>query len=713
MNQLPEASAERWDRQLALAGRACILLLLIAACVLQLRTPVVGWDTDLWYHLSHGRYLYDSGEIPSSTYFSFLTPERPFLDYYWGFQALIYPLFLGTGYHGLIVLRTLLYGATMTLVALLLLRGGRRASPALAVAAGIFSLELLVIADRSLLTRPHTISYLAIAAFVYVLECRRSWSLVLPFVAVVWVNAHGVEYPVLVLICLAYLVDVYARRWRSRREETPRDLRTLTALGLSLAAIFATPHGSRLLAVPFTSTDVATYYIAELEQLTLTDLLMFEISADGIPHETAFNLLLAAAAVAAIGLLARRRARLCHLLLLAGSLGLLWRGERFRIELALLTLPLLSAALARWSGSWKAPRRGRSTALACLGIAVLGGLSLPLMIPGKDWAYPLAGVRVPEGTTRFLNGLQASGAVMNHTNYGGYLIWALEPRYKIYMDMEVPFAFSDTDMFRGSGFFADPTLMTGVLAQYRPAFIIAHLDIRDFPERIRAHPEYAPVFFDNVSVLYADRSRFPHLAALEHVDAYALQDRHLPEVTSEAAAKMLRELHAVLEIVPNVDAANQAAAILYNRQGEYARARGHAEAIIASSPTIPQGHLMKGDALSGLGQIDEALRSYRRAARLAEDEEEERQAHRSLAIAYSRNGESRKSYRSLLKAMGRFDIRASFLELQNLASLALQSGDLEMALVTYRFARLKVPAEETEWQHRIDAAIADLEARSR
>ena len=46
-------------------------------------------------------HLLATGEIPDTSYFSFLSPPRTWVDYYWLFQALVYSLYEAAGYGGL------------------------------------------------------------------------------------------------------------------------------------------------------------------------------------------------------------------------------------------------------------------------------------------------------------------------------------------------------------------------------------------------------------------------------------------------------------------------------------------------------------------------------------------------------------------------------------------------------------------------------------
>ena len=81
--------------------------------VLLLGWPIVKLDTDLWFHLSNGKFLFEHHAIPSRAFFSFLASPREWIDYSWLFQAVVYGLYTWAGYGGLIVLRPAVYLATL------------------------------------------------------------------------------------------------------------------------------------------------------------------------------------------------------------------------------------------------------------------------------------------------------------------------------------------------------------------------------------------------------------------------------------------------------------------------------------------------------------------------------------------------------------------------------------------------------------------------
>src|SRR5512133_135422 len=98
-----------------------LFFLILAGCFIT--WPIMITDTDLWYHLSGGRYFWQTGTIARDAFFSYIAPPKSWYNYYWLFQAAIYQLFHLTGYTGLIVLRCRLYGLTAWFICLFFIRG--------------------------------------------------------------------------------------------------------------------------------------------------------------------------------------------------------------------------------------------------------------------------------------------------------------------------------------------------------------------------------------------------------------------------------------------------------------------------------------------------------------------------------------------------------------------------------------------------------------
>ncbi len=412
MTRVASVGAELWAAIGSLArGRVSArelallyLALLFAAVALgALRWPIVAVDTDLWYHLNAGRQIAADGAIPTSAFFSFLRPSPDWLDYYWLTQLGLYGVHALGGPVALVLLRAVLALGTLGF-ALALLRTGRTPE-SLPWGAFVFTLAGLYVLERFTAIRPHAASYLLIAVFLYLLESRRAlWAL--PGLAILWVNLHGIEYPVMGLILGAYLAEAFFARLGAAPETRAASPRALAPVLLAMLCVLATPHGLALLATPFTEVSFAGQYIEELRPVDPASL--FQLSQTGllITQTTLRSLLLLLAAVACLASLRRSTLRPAHLLLLAGGSVLLLRMQRFSIEFVLLALPLLGAfrpptlalaAVPRWLAI------GLAALLACLPFRYLAE------VLDTRCTFPLCARELPDGAVAFLDRAGATG----------------------------------------------------------------------------------------------------------------------------------------------------------------------------------------------------------------------------------------------------------------------------------------------------------------
>ena len=88
---------------------AYLAFLVLASTVMVGRSPIRFLDSDLWIHLSGGRYLLEHHAVPRESFFSFISPPREWLSYAWLFQGILYLLYTWLGYYGPILLRTAMY----------------------------------------------------------------------------------------------------------------------------------------------------------------------------------------------------------------------------------------------------------------------------------------------------------------------------------------------------------------------------------------------------------------------------------------------------------------------------------------------------------------------------------------------------------------------------------------------------------------------------
>jgi tetratricopeptide (TPR) repeat protein len=667
-----------------------------------LQWPIIGLDSDLWYHLNSGRFIITQHSIPHTSFFSFIAPSKEYTDYYWFFQALVYQIYSWSGYFGLVLLRTGLYLFTIALILLYLFKNRQQINPyALLI---LFTLYAFVLFFRFELVRPHAFSYLLIILFLYILEYQAGKSYLLLPLAILWVNLHGIEYPVMLLIVIAYLSEWLFNQRRTDTPPTGKELFYVIPLVFSLLAVFATPHGSKLITVPFTSIEHARQYIAEFKTLTIPDLLTFHLAEGPSSPLTLFNILWPLILMALFTSLWKKSLRVSHLLLFLGGVFLVLKGFRFTYEFVLLTLPLLKGSLPLFSCSTvnKKAQWIFIPFIILLFLVPMYGLKKNVEQRPR---FPFSGSRLPQGVAAFLNRVPAQGRILNNPNDGGYLQWMLYPRYKIFMDMEVPFLFKDEDFLLATDALLNEEILKKFILKYDPSFITVPIINRSFKEIINKFPDYRLVFFDSQEVLYLNQRHYPQLAhqyTLKEMDPFGFFDKPIERIITESNKGLIMEqLSGMTKIFPDCLLTNQLLAMILNGSGEYARAIPHADRIIRNYPENYIGYLLKGDALKGLKQIDQAIGLYQTALSRVKEPDRPR-IYRVLAYAYSSKGDYPGAYACLKKGTKIFAVTTSYEDLFDLSSLALRVGETQEGLQLLRYAYQKVPLENSEWRTRIE-----------
>jgi hypothetical protein len=546
---------------------------------------------------------------------------------------------------------------------------------------------------------------------LYVLEYRPRHAWILPPLGLLWCNVHGVAYPVMLVLLGSYAAEALVRQFR-RRSSTQIITPALSPLIVTMLTVLLTPHGLRLLRVPFTSTAHASHYIRELMPISPYDALGFHFSAMTPSAPTISNVLIFVVGLTWVAACAKRTPRLSHVMLGIAGAGLVFRGARFIVECFLLSLPLIRSHPLWAPAPQRHPQVLRPVYLVGVGLLLL--LPLRAIVNGfaEHPAYPFSHRGLPHGVVRFLNTIRVGGTVLNHPNTGGYLQWALDPSYKIFVDMEVPFLFHDEDIYFVRHAFTDPRTLGRLLSAYHPSFVTVPREFDTFPELIKPFPTYVAVFFDDAEVLYVNQDQHPAIAAsygLKVLEPFKLVGEHVDNVLTVADREaLMREVHRHVVIDPDCGVTNHIAALVYNDERAYDRTLPFAEAIIANFPEFPVGYRLKADALKGLGAFQAAIAAFRSSMeRLVADERPA--LYKEIGLAQLELGEVRRAYQTLTQSVDLFSTETNREDLYSLARAAQRAGEPQMAktvlLYLYRF---RVDATETQWLEKLRTDLREL-----
>ncbi|MBF0566017.1 MAG: tetratricopeptide repeat protein, partial [Nitrospirae bacterium] len=625
-----------------------------------IRTPLIGPDADMWYHLSHGRYIFQNGKLPENSYFSFILPGRGFIDYYWLFQVLLFGTYSLSKFIGILIVRDSLYFATVTAILFFLVRQRKD----LRTFSLIFTACFLVLLMRDLYVRPHAISYLFMVVFIYILEYDKKKIPLLPVLAVLWVNFHGIEYPVMLIVIFAYTAEMAVRKVNKRAKTTAGELFYFSMLAVTLLAPYVTPNGAGLIHVPFVPTRYASMYLDELRHVEPKEVFSFFFSLDDIPYAAVTNVLVVALVVLFITATVRSRLRLSHAIMFAAGVFLLGKCIRFVNEFAILCLPLARAALAgdssgevseRPENSGGKPAAGALTIVVSVLLMAIPFLFLKDFFAGTN-RFDRSNLTMPHGVAAFLKRVDAGGNVMNYPDKGGYYLWELYPKYSIFMDLEVPFLFTDQDMFTGVNTFYDGAVLEKTIRAHSPEFFTVPVTDKSFGELMKKYPWYVPVFFDDSEVLFANSAKYPSIAtkyAIRAIDPFAVTGIKWSELKNSGIPAVTYELERINEVDPNVFISRIIVSMVYNGTGQYEKALYHAQLAIYLAPGKPDGFENKARALIGMKRYFEAIASAKDAIDRSKDDRL-KENYRLLSLCYLGMGDYKHAFYALKKDVNYF-----------------------------------------------------------
>jgi tetratricopeptide (TPR) repeat protein len=678
--------------------------------------PIVMLDTDPWYHLSGGRYLWQNGTIAKDAFFSYVAPPKYWYNYYWLFQAVIYKIYEWTDYYGLIVLRCLIYFLTALFIFLNFIRQVKNRTE-LTLSLFLSVTCTLLILHRELAVRPHLFSYLFIIVFLYLLEFKQEKMWLLPIFGLIWANVHGIEYPVMYLIVFAYLTEIYYRVFRKVHVGSEVGKRDRWLLIFVFYAIFFTPGVTDLVQTPFSiSFENAAYqrlYVSELLPIPFRSFFVFApVSTWGLINALQ-NLIIFITAGTFLMLLWKRKIRISHTILFAGAFLLLARHGRFTCEFTLLSIPILSCGVRLIAEKISYPRL--VTDITFPVIAVLFPVVIFHGIMGNRPVYPFSISNLPTGIVRFLNGYAPGGGrILNEPNTGGYLPWALKPGFKIYMDMQMTI-FSDLDFATVMNAFFDANAFRAFISKYDPSFISVSLTNSDFKKIVATDDRFVPVFFDQAEVLYVNKSHYGDLAeqyALKAVDPFHYWEIIYANEKPERLSAIFSEAMRIFEQDPENYRANHILSSIYVVRRQYEKAMFHAEAIIRNYPEFSHGYALKGDAYFGMRRYEDAARFYKKALDMGRTAKSEN-VYWNLHASYYNLKEYEKAYSVLSKYVNPFSADADYREIYQLGMSAESVGKTREAIKFLSIAKIKVPPADKEYVQKIDKNLGMLNEDSK
>ena len=493
--------------------RVCVTVALLAIYVGFLAHPIDLTISDLGRHLKNGELFFHGLFIADSNLFSYAYADFPFVNHHWGSGVILYLVERAGGFAGLSVAFLALSAATLWIYFSLAARYGSFAS------AVLLALVVMPVLITRYEIRPELFSYLLGGLYLHLLwdyrEGRRGygWLLVLPFMQILWVNLHIYFFIGIVLVA-CFFIEALIGQFNSKPPRTrPKgnSWKSLAALLLgTLVASCVNPAGLRGALYPLFIFQ--GYEFPVIENYSVPGILKAGFQLLPLTY---FIIILAVLSFSwlYVGVKDRARCSLANLFLSLFFAAMAWLTIRNFAIFAFFALPLTAANL-------DGPLRGQSARWLNSSskiIVAAGALALVLLLVNP--AYFFGGGRGAFGiglkagnlaAAEFMRRENLRGPIFNSYDVGGYLIYALYPRERVYVDNRpeaYPAAFFADDYF---SLLVNETQWRSALAKhgfnaivFNPAGRSAAAE--NFVVQRMLETEWAAVFFDKDILILARR----------------------------------------------------------------------------------------------------------------------------------------------------------------------------------------------------------------
>jgi hypothetical protein len=404
-------------------------------------------DADTGMHIRTGEYILDHGTIPTVDPFSYTKANETWIVHSWlsaVFFSIIHRLF---GLHGVVFVSTFIISITFVFLFRCLIR--RRVDLLTAVLLVILAVSASLFYGFS---RPHIFTALLVLIWYdrldrYKTEGNRSVLLLLPLLMVLWVNLHGgyiVGFFLILIFLSGEVLDLFLLPGPIEKAGAKMRIRSLGGV-TSVCLLFSlmNPYGYKILAFPFqvASNTYIQQAIIEWQSPSFH-------KNQFIPFEAALLLL-----VVVLGWSSKRMTLTDLGIILFWTHAALFSARHIPVFAVIFALVMGPRLTFGKEPPLKIPAllkgyRNLSERLGVFNrlsryhmIAILVFLSIfSLMIFTKrfDTISGLQGQfnpkNLPVQAATFIEDSGLSGPMYNHIEFGGYLIYALFPDYKVFVD---------------------------------------------------------------------------------------------------------------------------------------------------------------------------------------------------------------------------------------------------------------------------------------
>ncbi len=585
-------------------------------------------DPDVWIHLSFGRLIWNLKGLPATEPFLYTMQGEPFSYSSWLFGVIYYAAYHALNVYGVILLKAI----TVTAAFYILLRDALRPYKHPIVAIIVMPLIVIMVRHR-FVERPDTFimvflsfSIFSLNAFIY---DEKKYLFALPFVHILWANSHS-SIPLMFVPFMAFIIggslQRYAATINPRFVNGPSfsQLKTITLVFIaSFAASLISPYfiSQFFFSTQFLSTDILKQEIVELMPPT---------------WQTMKWPFIIAPAVILSFILSMKRIQLVHLLLVIPFIILSFISSRFAFLPCIVAGPIISRHITAALLETKWWNRFSSKTLVSTSVAVWIFLYTTLVfarvepfvdthvVDTKNFGFGINYDCYPEGALHYMDKRKITGRIFNDFAWGQYITWRDYPTRAVFIDGR---GYLRGDLLEAMVMVPDqPDLLEELYKTYGFESILVKypdpepkLAFYDWGSNsAMSYPGWALVYWDDLSLIYLKKGG--------KYDSVIKEDEYqYVNPAKESATSMLHtednQNHIFRELQRNIEETGSSKAYVflgswYIGRGLYQQAIetfSHVRAFPAVKDPLLDRYGGIGYAYSQLGNLDEALRTYKQS----------------------------------------------------------------------------------------------------
>lgn len=469
--------------------------------------PTFRLEPDTWWHLKLGQQILLTGHWLKADIYSFTAYGNPPLAFEWLGEVV---LALAYKIGGLKGLHSLLYGLTSIILILVYYYAALRSRNSKAAFVG--TILVIPLAAMCFTLRPQLLGYIFLLITLICLERYKQglqkslW--ILPPLFLIWVNTHGsfiLGFCVLGLYWIAGLARFQAgglamEPWRPRQR-----IHLEMVFLLGCVTLPFTPFGGQAFIFPI---EKALFFPQQSSHIQEWLPLNFSRWEPKVMLVLLLGFLLAQVAL-------RMTHRVEELFLVLFTAYMTCVHTRFVILFAVVFAPLVAALLARYVPPYE-PEKDKHIANAVLLVLIV--LAIGRGIPSRKELATRITKDFPVAAVQYLRHHSVPGPMYNDYGFGGYLLWALGPEHKIFID-------GRGDFYEQAGVFSDyinvQDIHPDALAILQTYDINSCIVQRESPlaTLLRARSDWKEIYKDPLSSIF-------------------VTERHRPSATSADASRI-------------------------------------------------------------------------------------------------------------------------------------------------------------------------------